>query len=141
VSPINVIHHEHARLGESLRRVREVARTITRQGVFDPDAFREVCRFIDETALPHLRHEEQVIFPAATARGVPPEVIGLLTRDHEQIRVLACLATTMGLKPTAEVLPHDAADVIEKLVRAFDEHARYEERIFADIREAEERAP
>jgi hemerythrin-like domain-containing protein len=141
VSSNHAIHHEHARLGESLLRIREIARTITRQGVFDPDAFREVSRFIDETALPHLRHEEQVIFPAAIARGVPAEVIGLLLRDHEQIRVLSRLATTMGLKPTAEVLPHDAVDVIEKLVRAFDEHARYEERIFADVRETEERAP
>lgn len=130
---VSPIFHEHTRLAEALGRVRETARTIRDGGVLDPDGFREVCRFIDDVAIPHLRHEEQEVFPAAAERGMPPEALELLRRDHEQLRVLSRLVAALGLRPTSEVLPLDAAAAIERFVRAFDEHASHEEAMFREL--------
>ncbi len=127
------IHHEHARLAEDLERVRAATRVIRDDGVFDPAGYRELCRFINEVALPHLKHEEDEIFPRAAALGLEEEVLALLRRDHEQLRVLSRMARAWGLDPNAAVLPHDGAMVVDRFVRAFDAHARHEEAIFSEL--------
>jgi len=127
------IHHEHARLTERLTQLSADVRTIRDDGVFDPKRFREVHRFINEVALPHLKDEEKNIFPRALAAGLPPEVLDLLKRDHEELRVLACVAMHSGLDGDSPVLPLDAVLVVERLIRAFDEHARLEESLFSDL--------
>lgn len=127
------IHHVHARLTEQLAQLSADVRTIRNDGVFDPARFREVYRFINETALPHLKDEEQRIFPRALTAGISPEVIEFLKRDHEELRVLARRAMHSGLDGESPVLPVDAALVVERFIRAFDDHARLEESIFGDL--------
>lgn len=127
------IHHEHARLTEQLARLSDQVRAVRDDGVFDPVRFREVHRFITETALPHLKDEEERIFPNAVAAGMLPEVIQLLKRDHEELRALAKRAMHSGLEAESKLLPVDAVLVVDRFIRAFDEHARLEEGLFADL--------
>jgi hemerythrin-like domain-containing protein len=127
------IHHEHARLTEQLAQLSADVRTIRDDGVFDPERFRAVHRFINEVALPHLKDEEENIFPRALAAGLPPEVLAHLKRDHEELRALARRAMHSGLDGDSPVLRLDAVLVVERLIRAFDEHARLEESLFSDL--------
>ncbi len=127
------IHHDHARLAEQLAQISADVRTIRDDGVFDPERFRQVHRFIQDVALPHLKHEEEEIFPRALAAGLPPEVIDFLRRDHEELRVLARRALHSGLDSDTSVLRVDAALVVDRFILAFDEHARREEALFSDL--------
>lgn len=128
------IHHEHARLAEALAYVGQTARVIRTEGVCDPQRYQEMRRFIDEVALPHLRYEEDELFPRAAALGMPPETLEILRLDHRRLRVLARIATAWGLRRRTRFLPHDAALVIDRFVQAFDEHARHEEALFRELR-------
>lgn len=127
------IHHDHARLAEQLAEVSADVRTIRDDGVYDPERFREVHRFIREVALPHLKHEEETIFPRALAAGLPQEVIDFLKRDHEELRILARRAMLSGLDGESPVLRVDAALVVDRFIHAFDEHARREEALFSEL--------
>lgn len=127
------IHHEHARLTEQLARLSDQMRAVRDDGVYDEVRFREVHRFITEVGLPHLKDEEERIFPRALAAGLLPEVLGLLKRDHEQLRALARRALGSGLDAETRLLPVDAVLVVDRLIRTFDEHARLEEAIFSDL--------
>jgi hypothetical protein len=124
------IHHDHARLAEALSEASENVRVIRDDGIFDPARFREVHRFIQEVALPHIEHEEENIFPLALAAGLPPEVLEFLRRDHEELRVLARRAILSGLDGASVTLRVDAALVVDRFILAFDEHARREESLF-----------
>jgi len=127
------IHHEHARLAEALAAANEAMRIVRDDGVLDPARWREVRRFIHEIALPHLRHEETTLFPRAQAMGLTNEMLEFLRRDHEGLRFLARRAELSGLTGDVELLNLDAAEVVDRFVRAFDEHARREEAMFLDL--------
>lgn len=127
------IHHEHTRLAEALAAANEAMRIVKDEGVLDPARWREVRRFIHDIALPHLRHEETTLFPRALAMGLPDEMLEFLRRDHEGLRFLARRAELSGLTEQAEILNLDAAEVVDRFVRAFDEHARREEAMFAEL--------
>jgi len=127
------LHHDHARLAEALSEVSATARVIREDGIYDPDRFREVHRFIREVALPHLDHEEEHIFPRAIIAGVPEEVIFFLKRDHEELRVLARRALLSGLDGETPMLRVDASQVVDRFILAFDEHAKREESLFRDL--------
>lgn len=133
VTALHAIYHEHARLAEVLAYASDTARVIRDNGIFDPHRYREVWRFIHDIALPHLRHEEEDLFPQAKSLGIAEEALEFLRRDHEQLRVLARVAEASGLDGKAALLPHDAAEVIERFVRAFDNHSRYEEALFREL--------
>ena len=127
------IHHEHTRLAEALAAANEAMRIVRDDGVLDPARWREVRRFMHEVALPHLRHEELTLFPRAQAMGLTSEMLELLRRDHENLRFLARRAELSGLTDEVAILNLDAAEVVDRFVRAFDEHARREEAMFADL--------
>jgi hemerythrin-like domain-containing protein len=130
---IESIHHEHARLAEALAAANEAMRIVRDDGVLDPTRWREVRRFIHEIALPHLRHEENDLFPRARAMGLTDEMLEFLRRDHEGLRFLARRAEASGLTENTQVLDLETAEVIDRFVRAFDEHARREEAMFLDL--------
>lgn len=127
------LHHEHARLADALAAANEAMRIVRDDGVLDPARWRQVRRFIHEVALPHLRHEETELFPRALSMGLPDEMLEFLRRDHEGLRFLARRAELSGLTPEVELLNLDAAEVVDRFVRAFDEHARREEAMFAEL--------
>jgi hemerythrin-like domain-containing protein len=133
MTSLEQVHHEHARLADQLSDLSETVRVIRDDGVYDPERFREVFRFIEDVALPHLRHEEEHVFPLAAALGLPAEALEFLRRDHEELRVLAKRAIASGLEGNSSVLPLDAAAVIDRFVLAFDEHARREESLFREL--------
>jgi hemerythrin-like domain-containing protein len=129
----DTVHHDHTRLAEALATASEATRIVRDDGVLDPARWRAVRRFIHEVALPHLRHEETTLFPRALALGLPDELLEFLRRDHERLRFLARRAEVSGLSADAERMSLDAAEVVEQFVRAFDEHARREEAMFAEL--------
>lgn len=130
---IESIQHEHARLADALASANEAMRIVRDDGVLAPARWREVRRFMHEVALPHLRHEEDELFPQALAMGLTREMLEFLRRDHEGLRFLARRAELSGLTDDVELLNLDAAEVVDRFVRAFDEHARREEAMFADL--------
>ncbi|MBI2391902.1 MAG: hemerythrin domain-containing protein [Deltaproteobacteria bacterium] len=132
-SLLESIHHQHVRLLDKLAETSAVVRSVRDDGILDPVRWREVYRFIHEVALPHLNHEEAELFPVVVSMGLPAEALEFLKRDHENLRFLAKRAEASGLTAAADVLTIDTAEVVDRFVRAFDDHARREEELFGAL--------
>lgn len=132
-SLLQSIHHQHVRLLDRLAEASEAVRIVRDDGIVDPARWREIYRFIHDVALPHLRVEEVELFPIVVSLGLPEEALEFLKRDHENLRFLAKRAEASGLTDDSKVLTLETAEVVDRFVRAFDEHARREEELFGAL--------
>jgi regulator of cell morphogenesis and NO signaling len=79
-------------------------------GNSDPDRLAAIPATLDRLAaalLPHLEHEEKVVFPLLCARGPGAvEVLTVLNGEHQYVReqIAALRSLTQGYQP-----PHDAS--------------------------------
>jgi regulator of cell morphogenesis and NO signaling len=107
----HVIQHHHVPLPEELERLHLLAAQVLHcHGAGDPERLAAIPATLDRLAaalLPHLEHEERVVFPMLCAGGAgAAEALTLLHGDHQFVRdqIAGLRALTLDYQP-----PHDAS--------------------------------
>ena len=90
---------------------------------------REVWRFIQKNALPHMEHEEKVLFARARSRGVPQVCLDALKDEHDILRRIAEHLESEGVMDGA--IGDEQVLLLLEFVRQFEEHATREEAVLS----------
>lgn len=96
--------------------------------------------FVFGQVLPHLRTEEEKLFPEALAAGFSSEVLMMIEQDHSALRTLAQRLEHAGLVDDAAGLSDEAALLFSRFVEATRWHMAREESIFQEFLAEEQRA-
>ena len=122
--PIEVLMNEH-RVIESVMNAMEARLATLQNKPFPADFFRRALDFISNFADGcHHYKEEQCLFPAMAARGVPADggPIGVMLAEHDQGR--ACIAGVRQNLAAAEAGSPEAAAAVRRYASAYIELLR-----------------
>lgn len=125
--PIAVLSHEHEFIKKVVGALGRLAATAERAERASPDTLREIVRFMREFAdRCHHAKEEDLLFPAMEAKGVPESgcPLGALRGEHEKGRALvtALAEATEALAARKPGAADALADTVHEITELYTNH-------------------